>query len=125
MKQTWLYKVFSHPILQLISFSIIMIGGEIFASPYLWYVRYGSADGQAFGITGVVAMITTLISIVVKRFRVQLWGLILMWVSLIVFFCQSHNKAGLFEFPITEVTLSLFIAVSVCVVLKHVTWKNY
>lgn len=123
MKQTWLFKAFSHPVLQLISFSIIMIGGEIFALPYLWYVRYGSADGQIFALTGLVAIVITLGSIVIKRFRLQLWGLILMWVSLIIFLCQSCDKAGLSEFPITEITLFLFIAVSVSVVLKHI--KNH
>ncbi len=125
MKQTWLFKVLCHPILQLISFSIIMIGGEIFAVPYIWYVRYASPDGQLFAIVGAIAMIVTLASILFTRYRLQLWGLVSMWLSLGIFFCLAQNKAGLSEFPITEITLLLFITVSVFVVLKHIKWKNY
>lgn len=125
MKQTWLFKAISHPVMQLISFSIIMIDGEIFAEPYLWYVRYASVDGQVFAIIGVIAMILTVVSIAVRRFRLQLLSLALMWLSLIIFFIQAHNKADMFQFPITELTLLLFIAVSVSVVIKSKPWKSY
>ncbi len=125
MKQTWSFKAMSHPVMQLISFSIIMIGGEIFAAPYLWYVRYASADGQVFAIVGVIAMMVSLVSIPVRRYGLQLLGLTIMWVSLIIFFAQAHHKASMFQFPITEITLLLFIAVSVSVLIKYKPWKSY
>lgn len=125
MKQTWLFKAMSHPVMQLISFSIIMIDGEIFAAPYLWYVRYASTDGQLFAIVGVIAMLVSLVSIFVRRYLLQLAGLALMWLSLLIFFFQAHNKAGMFQFPITELSLLLFLAVSVSVLIKYKPWKSY
>src|SRR6478672_7387796 len=125
MKQTWLFKILSHPILQLISFSIILINGEVFAAPYLWYVRYAASDGELFAFVGWAAICVTLASLAIKRFSLQLWGLIIMWISLSVFYSRSLHKASMLVSPGTELTVLLFIAMSICVVIKFKKWKNY
>lgn len=124
MKQV-LFRVFGHPIAQLISFFIILIDGEIFAAPYLWYVRYAAPEGEMFAIIGAVGIFVTLASLIIPRFGMQLWGLVFMWISLGIFFTQAHRKAAMFLFPATELTLLLFLAVSVFVVLKFTRWKSY
>lgn len=126
MKQPMYKIVLSHPFAQLLTFLLIVIGGQIFAAPYGWIIRYAIITNEFFAIAGIVAIVLVLVSLFVARYVFQLLGLIAMWVSLIAFFMQTKPEARVYMFgtPLTVITLLLFVIVSLFIILKKKLWKN-
>ncbi|MES2331319.1 MAG: hypothetical protein V4539_17075 [Bacteroidota bacterium] len=127
MKDPMYKTILSHPILQLVSFLLIVIGGQVFAAPYGWIIRYAAVTGEFFAIVGIVAIVLVLASVFRARFVLQLSGLTAMWVSLIAFYGQTKPEARdyMFGTPLTVITLLLFVIVSIFIILKINPWKNY
>lgn len=111
-----------HPVVQLLSFSIILIGGSSFAGPFLFFIIGSSFSGGAYGITGLIAIAFTILSLYKPLHRsFQTTGLLLMWVSLGICFYNmpAENWETTFEQIVPILTVLLFIAVSSMVLLQH------
>lgn len=116
-----LLNILSHPIAQIISFSIILVGSPYFGGPYLYFVVGSFKEGYVYGILGVIGIVVTLISLFMKaKGYMQVIGLLLMILSLAIFFFSSTwtnavvtilNVAGL-------ATLLLFVAICILVPLR-------
>ncbi|MES2329958.1 MAG: hypothetical protein V4539_10170 [Bacteroidota bacterium] len=126
MKQPMYKTVLSHPFTQLTIFLLIVIGGQVFAAPYGWIIRYAIVTNEFFAIAGIVAIMLVLLSLLMARFVLQLLGLTAMWVSLIAFYAQTNPEARgyMFGTPLTVITLLLFLIVSLIIILKKNPWKN-
>ena len=126
MQNKKLYRLFANPFTLVICFCSILIDGAVFAAPYGWYIRYAAADGQPFALVGIVAIAVALMSLFPRIRKLQLISLLLMWVSLIMFYLQTNpaSRASIFGLPITFIMLAVFAIVSVLVVLKSFSWKN-
>ncbi len=127
MKDPMYKTVFAHPIMQLAIFLLIVIGGQVFAAPYGWIIRYAVVSGEFFAVAGITAIVIVLASLFVMRLALQLSGLAVMWISLVAFYEQTKPEAREYMFgnPLTIITLILFVAVSVFIILKHWPWKSY
>src|SRR6478752_372452 len=85
-----LTRILSHQLIQVLSFSVILVGSPYFGGPYLFFVLGSFLEGYVFGILGVVGVLMTLISL--KFFLqkyLQIGGLLFMIASLAVFFLSS------------------------------------
>lgn len=119
--------VLAHPIAQLLSFIIVMIGGQIFVAPFGWMIRYALPTGEPFAIAGVIAIAITLGSLLIKTRWLQILGLAVMWSSLVIFFSQlsENGRANISHYPIEYITLGMFILISLLVIRKQFLWKNF
>ncbi len=122
-----LLKILEHPLSQLLSFSIILVGSPYFGGPYIFFVFFSSLEGFLYGILGMIGAIVTFLSIFFKRnlkVFTQFLGLTLMIASLIVDFIQCRCKHGYAsaDSVLPLFTLLLFISISAIVFWK--TLKN-
>ena len=127
MKDPMYKTVLAHPILQLAMFLLIVIGGQVFAAPYVWILRYAVVTSEFFAVLGIAAIVIVLVSLLLKRNALQLFGLAAMWISLVSFYAQTKPEAREYMFgnPLTVITLILFISVSIFIILKNWPWKSY
>lgn len=113
--------LFSHPVTQIISFCIILVGSPYFGGPYGFFLYHAFLEVYPFAIIGVLAIGVTLISLFFPaRGYMQLAGLLLMIASLAVFFLSSQNfmNAAAIREVLPLLTLLLFITVAVLVTKK-------
>ncbi len=111
-------KLFSHPLMQTLSFCILLVGSSYFGGPYGYFVLFGFLDLQFFAIMGMIGIVVTLISMMVRsRVYMQAAGLLLMLLSLAVFFFSSRGvqSASTMTQVLPLITLALFVSVTVCV----------
>lgn len=123
-----LTQLFAHPLMQGLSFSIILVGSPYFGGPYLIFVCGSFMEGYLFGILGIIGIVLTLVSLRVNfQSHMQIAGLLSMLASLAVFFLSSKNgqNASTMQELVPLVTLALFVVVCICVIRKLLTWKNY
>ncbi len=120
MKQSLLSVIFSHPLAQLVSFSLILMSGEDFGAPYGWYIKFSLAENKPFAIVGAISMLLAFLSLFTSRWYLQAWGLVLMWLSLILFFMQlvPSSRATLFHGTIPLLSHLLFLIISALVAIK-------
>lgn len=114
-----LERIFSHPLLQLVSFSILIVGSAYFGGPYIYFLFHAIQEGYLYAIVGVLAFVTTLIAIFYSNKYVQITGLGLMLLSLAIFFIGG-KLANTYAFHdiIPFITLALFVAVSATISVK-------
>lgn len=120
--------IFSHPLMQIASFFIVLVNGKQWgAMPYGWYISFGTATGQPFAIIGTIAVLLAFASIAWRRNYLQPLSLILMWCSIAVFFWQltESHKHIVFKGGPGLVTGLFFIAVSAMVFKERLSWKNF
>ncbi len=127
MKQSTVTTIMTHPFLQCLSFCIILINGQVFAAPYGWYIRYAMPDGEWFAYIGAAGILVTAISIFGLRKILQGTGLLLMWLSLILFIAQTTHamRSQLVDGPFAPITYLLFVVVTVLIVTNYIKWKSY
>lgn len=109
----------ANPIIQIISFCIILVGSNYFGGPYGFFIYRASKEGDAFALVGAAGIIITLISLVVSykmRSVVQFSGLVCMIISLAMFL--SDKTAVAFRDILPLLTLLLFITVMIMVTRK-------
>ncbi len=115
-------KFLAHPVTQVLSFCIVLINGDVVGFPYIVYVYHASLQFIPYGILGADGMVLTLCSLIGHHRGVQLAGLLLMWVSLAVFFYKSlQNVSGTFTTPLCLLLLVLFVVVSAAVVTRTIS----
>jgi hypothetical protein len=123
-----LANILSHPIIQVISFSIILVGSPYFGGPYLYFLSGSLKEGYAFGIIGMAGIALTLISMVLKaRGYMQVVGLLLMILSLSIFFFSStwtNAAVTILNIP-ALVTLLLFVLVSLLVTYRTIQTQHH
>ncbi len=114
-----LERIFSHPLMQLISFSILIVGSAYFGGPYIYFLFHAIQEGYLYAIVGVLAFLTTLVAIFYSNRYIQITGLALMLLSLTIFFIGG-KLANTYAFRdlVPFVTLALFVAVSATIAVK-------
>ncbi|MDB5229623.1 MAG: hypothetical protein JWN76_428 [Chitinophagaceae bacterium] len=119
--------ILSHPIIQFISFCVILIIGREWGAPYAWYVLFALRAGMTFSVLGVAGIVLTLVCIFVLRRYLQLPALFLMWASLIAFLSQLNlpNRLTVTMQPLALVTILFFSTITFFVIYKLKRWKNY
>jgi len=120
-------QVLSHPLLQVISFSIILVGSPYFGGPYIFFIYRALLEGYTFAIIGTIAILVTLLSLILPaKGYIQLGGLLLMIASLAVFFLSSQNfmNASTLREMIPLLTLLFFVVVVAFVSKKTITLIN-
>jgi hypothetical protein len=120
-------QVLSHPLLQVISFSIILVGSQYFGGPYIFFIYRALLEGYTFAIIGIISILVTLLSLFLPaKGYMQLGGLLLMIASLAVFFLSSQNfmNASTLRELIPLLTFLFFIVVVVFVSKKTITQIN-
>lgn len=120
-------QVLSNPLLQVISFSIILVGSPYFGGPYIFFIYRALLEGYTFAIIGIIAILVTLVSLFLPaKGYIQLAGLALMIASLAVFFLSSQNftNASTLRELIPLLTFLLFVVVVVLVSKKTITLIN-
>jgi hypothetical protein len=118
-----LENIFAHPLLQLVSFSILLVGSAYFGGPYIYFLFHAAQEGYIYGIIGALAIIVTIVAIFYSNRYVQVAGLALMVLSLMVFFIGGKlSNAYTFHQIVPFLTLALFIGVSVAISLKFVRY---
>lgn len=122
-----LLRLLAHPLLQVLSFCIILVGSPYFGGPYLYFILGSVKEGYLYGILGIIGITLALLSLWIKAKRwTQLLSLILMLSSISVFFFSSswqNATITLLNLP-ALFTLILFLFVSVAVSIKIFRWKN-
>ena len=122
-----LLRLLSYPLVQVLSFCIILVGSPYFGGPYLFFVLGSFAEGYAFGIMGIIGIAIAVISLFIPaRGYMQTSSVLVMLCSLAFFFFSStweNATITLFNLP-AILTLFLFIVVSIAVFIKALKWKN-
>jgi len=118
-------KIFSHPLLQLLSFSIILVGSAYFGGPYIWFVYHAVQKVYAYAVIGCMGLAVTLAALFFRgrgEAVLQFIGACLMAVSLLVFFFSSEHFMNMYVYRqvLPLLTLALFVAVMVFVVKKFI-----
>ena len=109
----------ANPIIQIISFCIILVGSNDFGGPYGFFIYRASKEGDGFALVGAAGIIITLISLIVSykiRSVVQFSGLVCMIISLAMFLSDKTTVA--FRDILPLLTLLLFITVMIMVTRK-------
>lgn len=127
MSKEKLISVLTHPLLQLLSFVIMVFPGQAFDLPYLLILRWTLTTPLLFTITGIVGILLTLASLLWHRKILQLLGLLIMWVSVISFITQlsAGSKAELLTHMTTLLTLLQFALISLLILTRKFVWKNF
>jgi CHASE2 domain-containing sensor protein len=117
----------THPLIQIISFCILLVGSPNFGGPYGLFVYHSALKGYVYGVTGIPVIVITLVSLAVKgkiRVQMQLAGIAWMLLSLGIFFFSPHHfiNASTFDDIVPLSTLLLLIT-TVLVIEK--SWKFY
>ncbi len=117
---------FSDPLIQVISFSVILVGSPYFGGPYIFFLYHAISESLFFAILGMLAIPVTLASkFMHAKGYTQLVGLILMIGSLIVFFVSGgFRNAYAFRDTIPLLTLLIFVVVAVLIVRKAVLKRS-
>lgn len=120
MRTDKLVQILTHPIAQLISFSILIFPGQLFDLPYLLILRWTIMDLEIFTIAGLVGWLLTLFCLLLYRKILQLSALIMMWLSLITFIWQliPAAKLAILENPISLITCCQFLMISLLIAYK-------
>lgn len=126
MKNRFL-RVLTHPIIQLISFSWILVGSAHFGGPYLFFVVGGITDAELYAIVGVAGIVLLGMLVFYSKPIFQLLATICCNASLLLFFVGSTNDHSHASFSETLplITLIIFCLIQILVILKLTRWKNY
>lgn len=126
MSKEKLLSVLRHPLLQLLSFVIMVFPGQAFDLPYLLILRWTLTTPQLFTITGIIGILVTLASLLLHRKILQPLGLFIMWVSVVSFIIQLTpvSKTEILTNIVTLLTLLQFAVISLLIITRKLTWKN-
>jgi hypothetical protein len=117
-----LMQLLSHPVIQIISFCIIIVGSANFGGPYGFFLYHAVQEGYVYAIIGIAGIVITIASIIGKEnaITIQFIGAALMVISLLVFFFSSEHFMNMYAFTdvLPLLTLFLFIAITALIVIK-------
>ena len=118
-----LTKILSHPVAQLFSFCILLVGSAYFGGPYIYFLWHAVQEFLAYAIFGWMGIIITICALFFQgrsNAVLQFIGGCVMVVSLLVFFFSAEHFMNMYVFRqiLPLITLGLFVAVMVFVVKK-------
>lgn len=121
--------ILEHPLTQLLSFSILLVGSAYFGGPFIWFIYHAVQEMLLYAIIGSTALVITFVSIFIggnKRVLIQFIGACLMVLSLLIFFFSSEHFMNMYVYRqvLPVLTLLLFITVVVIVTQKQFTLKK-
>lgn len=116
-------QILSHSVTQVISFCMVLVGSPYFGGPFGFFIYHSALEGYAYGVIGILAVVATLMAVFVKNklgSYIQFGGLLLMVLSLGIFFFSSQHfiNANTFHEALPLLTLLLFLVVVVFVARK-------
>jgi CHASE2 domain-containing sensor protein len=118
--------VISHPLIQILSFVIILISGESFGGPFGVYLYHAGKEGISFALIGLLGIALCFISLFFYRHWLQLGGAALMVLSLVCFFVQpqgSYNY-GTFKEVVPLLTILLFLGITTLITYQIFEHQN-
>ena len=114
-------QILSHPVSQVISFCMVLVGSPYFGGPFGFFIYHSALEGFAYGLIGILAVVVTLTAVFVKNklgSYIQFGGLLLMLISMGIFFFSSQHfiNADTFSQALPLLTLLLFLIVIILVI---------
>jgi hypothetical protein len=116
-------KFITNPITLIVSFLIILISGQQFGGFYLLYLFLGLSHGAAYAIAGILGTVLLILSSLLTKdgsksrvnLLVNLPGVVLLWLSLLLFFYNDKRNynASTFSQLIPQILLLFFLLVSI------------
>src|SRR5439155_27050777 len=124
------FKIITHPLTVVISFIVIVISDEQFGGFYLLYLLMGLIHGAIHSVGGFLGIALLLFSnIKSKQWSrniisacVNLSGVILLWLSLFLFFYNdksNYNISTLYQL-LPQILLLVFLSISICFFVHNV-----
>lgn len=120
-----LSKILSHPLMQLFSFCVILVGSAYFGGPYIWFLYHAVQEVYAYAVFGCLALAITVAAIFFRgrgQAVLQFIGACVMVLSLLIFFFSSAHFMNMYVYRqvLPLLTLGVFVAVIVFVVQKFI-----
>jgi hypothetical protein len=118
-------KILRHPLMQLFSFCIVLVGSPSFGGPYILFLYHGVQEVLAYAIFGWMGIALTCSSLMVSgrgMAVLQFIGLCVMLVSLVVFVFSGEHFMNIWVWRqiVPLLTLGLFGVVAGIVVRKFI-----
>ena len=118
-------RILGHPLAQLFSFCIILVGSAYFGGPYIYFLWHAVQEFLAYAIFGWMGIIITICALFFTgrgAAVLQFTGAAVMVVSLLVFLFSAERFMNIYTFRqlVPLLTLGLFVAVMVFVVKKFI-----
>lgn len=115
-------KILGHPVMQLFSFCIILVGSAYFGGPFIFFLFNAVQEAYVYAIIGWMGLTATLASLFLRgrgMLVMQFIGIVLMVASLLVFFFSAQHFMNMYVYRqvVPLLTLGLFVAVT-CVVVR-------
>lgn len=120
-----LYKIFSHPALQLLSFAFLLVGSAYYGGPYIFFLYHGVQEVLSYAIVGWMGIVITTAGLFFSgrsQAVLQFIGLCVMAVSLLVFIFSAERLMNIWVWRqlVPLLTLLVFIAICVLVIKKFI-----
>lgn len=99
-----LIQILTNPLVQVISFCIILVGSPEFGEPFGFFIFHAAQEGYAFAIIGAIAIVLTLAPFIMTKISsyLQIGGSLLMVISFLLYMFSS-----------TKVTVTSFVCCSI------------
>ena len=102
--------------MQLFSFCIILVGSAYFGGPYIWFLFHAVQEAYLYAIIGWMGVVITFVGVFMRgrgMAVMQFIGLVLMLLSLLVFFFSAENFMNIYVYRqvVPLLTLVLFAVV--------------
>lgn len=119
-----LIQILTNPLVQVISFCIILVGSPEFGGPFGFFIFHAAQEGYAFAIIGAIAIVLTLAPFIMTRISsyLQISGSLLMVISFLLYiFSSTHfRNVSTFHEIIPLATLLIFVIVIILVLQKNI-----
>lgn len=125
-----LCKFITNPLIPVISFVFILISGESFGGVYLLYLSIALTHGGMHSITGFSGIAFLLLSYFMSlqggKKSISIWfnlsGILLMWISLFLFFYNDKNNYNISTFfeLVPQIFLVIFFSISICFIVDNI-----
>ncbi len=120
-----LLKISGHPLMQLFSFCILLVGSAYFGGPYIFFLYHAVQELLAYAIFGWMAIVLTVCALFFTgrgEAVLQFIGVVLMVVSLLVFIFSAEHMMNIYVWRqlIPLLTLALFAFMAGIVVRKFI-----
>lgn len=118
-------KIFSHPLMQLFAFCILLVGSPYYGGPYIFFLYHAVQEILAYAVLGWMAIVMSACAVFFSGRGVavlQFIAAVLMFVSLVVFIFSSERFMNIYVWRqlVPILTLLLFVGVMILVVRKFI-----
>jgi len=118
-------KIFSHPLMQIFSFCILLVGSPYFGGPYVFFLYHAVQELLLYAVLGWMAIVMAVCAVFFSgrgEAVLQFIALVLMVVSLLVFIFSAEHFMNIYVWrqPVPLLTLGLFGFMAGVIVKKFV-----